>query len=90
MFYFIHSPKQTSYSGGIDQYWKPNEHGYTSMLADAGIYTEEDKERISKRSNEWGATFLPITKELLLKAEEQIKKKRLLYRTRTSRNKTTY
>lgn len=74
MLYFIHSPKQSEYNG-VDMYWKANENGYTSVLANAGVYTEEDKERISRRSNEYGATFVPITKELLQQAKEQLQEK---------------
>ena len=74
MLYFIYSPKQSKYHD-IDIYWQANENGYTSILANAGVYTEEDKERIESRSSEYGATFIPITKELLQQAKIQLQEK---------------
>lgn len=84
MLYFIYSPKQSKYHD-IDIYWQANENGYTSILANAGVYTEEDKERIESRSSEYGATFIPITKELLQQAKVQLQEKITEYDERIER-----
>lgn len=65
MNYFILSP---SYS----TYWCANENGYTSIIANAGIYTEQDKIRMEKYHAEDKCKFIPIDRDILDKAKEQL------------------
>ena len=78
MYYFIYSPKQTSITS-VDQYYRPNSNGYTPILADAGIYNEEEVANITRLNKEWFATPVLLTKELIEKAKTQIEQKAAAY-----------
>lgn len=73
MKYFILSPYWTRFYKE-DIYWGPNSNGYASILANAGVYGEEEKERMGKLHELDRCTFVPITQELLDKGYVQLKK----------------
>ena len=58
-----------------DTYWGPNENGYTSTIADAGFYPEDEARKIVSLSS-GNAEMIPVTKEILDRAYQQLKKKR--------------
>lgn len=72
MKYFILSPYWTRHYKE-DIYWGPNSNGYTSILANAGVYGEGAKERMGKLHELDRCTFVPITQEMLDKGYIQLK-----------------
>lgn len=73
MNYFILTPYWTRHYKE-NTYWCANSNGYTSIIANAGIYDEFDKEKMEKLHNLDRCTFIPITKELLDKGIKQLNK----------------
>lgn len=55
-----------------DMYWGPNNSGYTPIIAEAGVYSEEDKQKREKSLSD-RSTYVPLTEELIQKAYEQLK-----------------
>jgi hypothetical protein len=52
MKYFITAPSRT------DLYWRPGRKGYTTELADAGLYEEEEAKRIESGGR--GDRIIPL------------------------------
>lgn len=74
MKYFIRSPYWTR-NYKAETWWKPDSNGYTYLIADAGVYTEEDKTKMQKYHETDRCEFVPITQEIWEKAMEQLEKK---------------
>jgi len=74
MKYLIKSLKWSKYNK-IETWYKSNENGYTSLIADAGIYSEADKCRIEPIVSEKTITFIPLTQKIINKGKRQLKKK---------------
>ena len=74
MLYFVKSPYWTRHYKN-DTWWGPNRNGYTSILAEAGVYTEEDKERMEKLHDKDRCLFVLITQGLWETAVKQLDKK---------------
>ena len=74
MLYFIKSPKWTK-NDKVTTYWCPNQSGYTTLLGDAGVYTQEEIDEICKRVSKDGAQPIPITDKLIKKALKQCETK---------------
>lgn len=74
MLYLIKSLKWTKYYK-LDTYWGPNKNGYVSVIANAGFYEEDEAKSIVSLSS-GNAQMIPITKEILNKAYEQLQKMR--------------
>lgn len=71
-YYLIKSLKWTK-NDGIETWWKPKENGYTTYICNAGIYTEEDKEKPHFKAEEGKSLlFVPLTEELIKKAMQQV------------------
>ena len=79
MLYFIKSP-YWSRNNKKDTYWGPDKNGYTTLLADAGVYKEEEKVHMESLNSLDRCTFVPITQELWEKAMKQLDKKSNEYR----------
>jgi hypothetical protein len=71
MKYFILSTKWTK-NNGAETWWRANENGYTTFIARAGVYTEEDKVRLEKRETDAILKFIPITYDLFEKGLKQL------------------
>lgn len=74
MLYFVKSPYWTRHYK-TDTWWGPDRNGYTNILADAGVYTEEDKERMENFHEKDRCLFIPITQGLWEKGVKQLDKK---------------
>lgn len=70
MKYLIKSIKWTK-NNGIETWWKANSSGYTEYICRAGIYTEEDKEKMKCYIGKDSA-FIPISEKLIEKGRKQI------------------
>lgn len=55
-------------------YWKEHECGYTDILVEAGIYSEEQAKNIEARSGKKSVQLIPVTDRLAKKAVSQAKK----------------
>lgn len=75
MKYFIKSNKWTKHYKQ-DTYWGPNQTGYTHMIIEAGVYSKEEAEQILHHSSLFDTSMIPITRELLDKASEQLHERR--------------
>lgn len=73
--YLIKSMKWTKHYGQ-DTYWGPNQTGYTHMIIEAGVYSKEEAEKILQHSSLFDTSMIPITRELLDKAAEQLHHRR--------------
>ena len=56
------------------QYWGPNQNGYTDMIAEAGVYTKEEADKIVRLSSNDVQPLL-LTEALIKKGENQCKDK---------------
>lgn len=56
-------------------YWGPNQNGYTDMIAEAGIYTKEEADKIVRLSGNSKKSVEPLllTESLIKKGERQCK-----------------
>ena len=70
MKYLIKSIKWTK-NDGIETWWKANSSGYTWYIYNAGVYTEEDKEKMKCYIGKDSA-FIPISEKLIEKGKKQI------------------
>lgn len=70
MKYLIKSIKWTK-NDGIETWWKANSRGYTRYICNAGVYTEEDKEKMKCYIGKDRA-FIPLSEKLIEKGEKQI------------------
>lgn len=58
----------------VDTYYRDNENGYTTLIAEAGIYSEEQADKIVK-SAPTRVKAIPITKVLITKGNKQCEEK---------------
>ena len=59
----------------VDTYYRDNENGYTTVIAEAGIYSEEQADKIVK-SAPTRVKAIPITKALITKGNKQCEERR--------------
>lgn len=71
MKYLIKSLKWTK-CNGYETWYGPNRNGYTSLVCEAGIYTEEDRTNMTTLENERTIIFIPISPMLIKKATRQV------------------
>lgn len=72
MKYLIKSLKWTKYNK-VQTWYGPKRNGYTTLISDAGIYSEEDKEQMQCLVHEKTIAFVPITDKLISKGIKQLK-----------------
>lgn len=72
MIYLVKSIKWSNHYKK-DTYWAPNKTGYVFIIAEAGIYTEDEANQIISYSN-GNAVMIPFTKEIFDKAKKQLDK----------------
>ena len=71
MKYFIRSPYWTRHYKA-ETWWMPDSNGYTCLIAEAGVYTEDNKLEMEKYHETDRCEFVPITQALLEKAMKQL------------------
>lgn len=74
MKYLIKSLKWTK-NDKVETWYKPDSNGYTTLIANAGIYTEEDKNNMDCLISEKVIAFIPLTQKVINKSKRQLKKK---------------
>lgn len=71
MKYLIKSLKWTKHYGN-ETWYAPNSNGYTHDICRAGIYTEEDMERMQDVISEKVIKFIPVSERLKNKGVKQL------------------
>ena len=70
MDYLVKSTKWTK-QNGYTTWWGPNESGYTDMLYEAGVYSEDEAKRIERTHGADVCIAVPFDTEMVTKAIKQ-------------------